>query len=125
MGVNIHVYTVYGVRLDWNDQFYQAYNNIEETLKDEFGYNNPIPEDRQIEIVPDYMSSRYIILGSILYDSGDFRYMDDMNDYAEFDPSLLLATELEYKERFARLYPEFRDLLDGKSFKLINIIQYS
>ena len=37
MGINMHVYTVYGVKLPWDDSFYEAYEEIEEALTDEFG----------------------------------------------------------------------------------------
>jgi hypothetical protein len=125
MGINTHVYTVYGVRLDWNDDFYEAYEEIEEALVDEFGYGKPQPADRQIEAVIDGMGGEYILLGEIIYDSGDFRYCDDMNNYQEIDMSNLESLELEYKEQFARLYPDHVHLLEGKDFKLINLIHYS
>ena len=125
MGINMHVYTVYGVRLNWNNEFYEEYQSIEEALLDEFGWGNPVPADRQIEAVIDSMCSEYMILGHIIYDSGDFRYCDDMNNYQEIDTSNLLNLELEYKEMFASLYPDHIHLLEGKDFKLINVIHYS
>ncbi len=125
MGINMHVYTVYGVKLDWDNAFYEAYEEIEEALLDEFGWGKPQPADRQIEAVIDGMMGNYIILGHKIYDSGDFRYCDDMNDYQEIDTSNFLNLELEYKEQFARLYPDHVYLLEGKDFKLINLIHYS
>jgi hypothetical protein len=125
MGINMHVYTVYGVKLDWNNAFYEAYEEIEEALCDEFGYGKPQPANRQIEVIIDGMMVKYIILGHKIYDSGDFRYCDGMNDYQEIDTSNLLNLELEYKEQFARLYPDHVHLLEGKDFKLINLIHYS
>lgn len=125
MGINMHVYTVYGVNIGWDQAFYDAYEEIEEALCDEFGYGKPVPADRQIESVVDAMMGEYIILGEILYNSGDFRYCEDMNDYREIDVSDLLNIELTYKEHFAKLYPKHVDLLQGKDFKLINLIHYS
>jgi hypothetical protein len=125
MGINMHVYTVYGVRLGWNNEFYEEYESIEEALIDEFGWGNPVPADRQIEAVIDGMMGEYIILGQKIYDSGDFRYCDGMNNYQEIDPRNLLNLELEYKEQFARLYPDHVHLLECKDFKLINLIHYS
>jgi hypothetical protein len=125
MGINTHVYTVYGVRLDWNDDFYDAYEEIEEALLDEFGWGNPQEADKQVEAIVDGMGGEYILLGSIIYDSGDFRYCEDMNNYQEIGTSDLLNLELEYKELFARLYPDHVHLLEGKEFRLINLIHYS
>lgn len=125
MGINTHVYTVYGVRLDWDNDFYDAYEEIMEALLDEFGWGNPQEAGRQVEAIIDGMVKKYIILGHIIYDSGDFRYCEDMNHYEEIDTSNLLNLELEYKEQFARLYPDHVHLLEGKEFKLINLIHYS
>jgi hypothetical protein len=125
MGINTHVYTVYGVRLDWDQEFYDIYEELDEALLEEFGYNKRPPEDRQIEAVIDCMMGEYIILGHIIYDSGDFRYCEDMNNYQEIDTSNLLKLELEYKKQFVRLYPNHVHLLEGKDFKLINLIHYT
>lgn len=125
MGINMHVYTVYGVNIGWDQAFYDAYEEIEEALYDEFGYGKPIPADRQVPTIVDAYASDYIILGEILYDSGDFRYCDNMNSYQTLDVSNLVNIELEYKEQFAKLYPDHVHLLQGKDFKLINMIHYS
>jgi hypothetical protein len=125
MGINTHVYTVFGVRLEWNDDFHEAYEEIEEALLAEFGWGNPQEAGRQVEAIMDGMCGEYMILGHIIYDSGDFRYCEDMNNYQEIDTSNMLSLELEYKEQFARLYPNHVYLLEGKDFKLINLIHYS
>jgi len=125
MGINTHVYTVYGVRLDWNDDFYEAYEEIEEALLDEFGYNKRPPEDRQVEAVIDCMGGEYMVLGPILYDSGDFRYCEGMNNYQEIEEVGLFGKWLEYKKKFTKLYPEHVHLLEGKLVKLMNFIHYS
>ena len=126
MGINMHVYTVYGVKLPWNDAFHEAYEEIEEALVNEFGYGNPQPADRQIEAIIDAMMGEYMVLGLKLYDSGDFRYCDDMNSYQEIDTDGLYVKWIdEYKEKFARLYPDHTHLLSGVRPKLINLIHYS
>lgn len=126
MGINMHVYTVYGVKLPWNNAFHEAYEKIEEELLDEFGYGKPQPADRQIEAIIDGMMSEYMVLGLKLYDSGDFRYCDDMNSYQEIDIDGLYVKWIdEYKEKFARLYPDHMHLLSGVRPKLINLIHYS
>ena len=125
MGINMHVYTVYGVRLPWNDAFHEAYEEIEEALVDEFGYGKPQPADRQIEAIIDAMMGEYMVLGLKLYDSGDFRYCDDMNSYQEIEEVGLFGKWFDYKEQFARLYPDHVHILEGVQPKLINLIHYS
>jgi len=125
MGINTHVYTVYGVKLDWNDDFYEAYEEIEEALLEEFGYNKRAPEDRQIEAIIDCMGSEYMIFGPILYDSGDFRWCENMNNYQEIDTSNLESIQRMYKEEFKRLYPDHFHLIAHHDFKLINLIHYT
>lgn len=125
MGINTHVYTVYGVRLDWDDAFYEAYEEVEEALLEEFGYNKRAPEDRQIEAIIDCMGSEYMIFGPILYDSGDFRWCENMNNYQEIDTSNLESMQRMYKEEFKRLYPDHFHLIAHHDFKLINLIHYT
>lgn len=125
MGINTHVYTVYGVRLNWDDAFHEAYEAIEEALIDEFGWGKPVPADRQIKTIVDGMCCEYMILGPVLYDSGDFRYCDDMNNYQEIDTDGLYTCWLDYKEQFSRLYPDHVHLLEGADPKLVNLIHYS
>lgn len=125
MGINTHVYTVYGVKLPWDDAFYEAYEEIEEALCDESGYGKPKPAGSQIEAIMDGMMGEYMILGPILYDSGDFRYCEDMNNYQEIVIDGLHVEWLDYKEQFARLYPNHVHLVEGVEPKLINFIHYS
>lgn len=125
MGINMHVYTVYGVRLSWDDAFHEAYEEIEEALIDEFGWGKPQPADRQIEAIIDAMMGEYMVFGLKLYDSGDFRYCDDMNNYQEIEEVGLFGKWFDYKEQFARLYPDHVHLLEGVQPKLINLIHYS
>lgn len=125
MGINTHVYTIYGTKLDWDDDFFEAYEKVEEALLNEFGYNKPQPADRQIEAIIDGMLGEYIILGHNIYDSGDFRYCDDMNNYQEIDISNLASIENSYKDKFKRLYPDHYHLIDHRQFKLINVIHYT
>lgn len=125
MGINTHVYTVYGVRLDWDDAFYEAYEEIEEALLDEFGWGNPQEAGRQIEAIMDSMMGEYMVLGHILYDSGDFRWCEDMNNYQEIDTSNLKSMQRMYKEEFKRLYPDHFHLIAHYDFKLINLIHYT
>lgn len=123
MGINTNIYTIWGIKTEWNDSFNDAYEEIEEQLVDEFGYGKPQPRGSQVEVVMDSMCCKYMIFGSILYDSGDMRYWDDMNNYQEIDLNDFTEQEKEYKEEFKKLYPDHYHIVD-KPFKLINVIHY-
>jgi hypothetical protein len=123
MGINTNIYTIWGIKTEWNDLFNDAYEEIEEQLVDEFGYGKPQPSGSQVEVVMDNMCCEYMIFGSILYDSGDMRYWDDMNNYQEIDLNDFTEQEKEYKEEFKKLYPDHYHIVD-KPFKLINVIHY-
>ena len=124
MGVNINVYTIYGIKTPWDDAFHEEYERIEEILVYEFGYGKPLPADRQIEVLIDGMSGEYFIFGKILYDSGDFRYCDDMNDYQELNLNEFEQIKQDYILNFNRLYPNFSHLIQDKEWKLLNLIHY-
>jgi hypothetical protein len=125
MGINMHVYTVYGIKIPWDGAFHESYEEVEEALTDEFGYGKSQPAGRQIKTIMDNMMGEYMVLGDIIYDSGDFRYCDGMNNYQEIDIDGLRIGWLDYKEKFARLYPDYAHLLEGVDPKLINLIHYS
>jgi len=125
MGINMNVYTIYGINCRWDDGFFKDYETIQEQLYDEFGYNNPFPADRQVDVLIDGMGGNYIILGKVLYDSGDFRYCDSMNDYQVLDIYSLNDYKQRYIEQFSKLYVNHMHLVEGKEWKLFNLIHYS
>ena len=111
MGVSTNIYTYYGVKIPYNEELSESYDEV---------YNNPNVPD----ILFDGMSGEYIILGERLYDSGDFRYdMEDGDTWKEIDIGMLPAYEILYKEKFAKFFPKLTHLLD-KPFKLITFTHY-
>lgn len=125
MGINTNVITMFGVRIPWDEDLYSDYEEIEEKLIEEFGYSNPKPPDSQIPAIFDGMLGEWIYLGVVLYDSGDFRYMDNMNDYQESDIWNLDNLRVEWLNNFRRLYPQHEHLALNKRWKLLNFIYYS
>ena len=112
MGIDTHFYSIWGIKTEWNDSFNEAYNEIEEQLVDEFGYGKSYPKERQVELLSDGMCCEYMIFGVKLYDSGNMRYWDDMNNYTEIDLNNLEKQEQEQKEIFKKLYPDHFYLID-------------
>lgn len=111
MGVSTNIYTYYGVKIPYDNELSEAY---------EEHYENPQAPD----ILFDDMCGKYIVLGVRLYNSGDMRYgMEDGDHWKEIDLGMLPKHQIEYKEAFKQFYPQFMHLLD-KPFKLITFTHY-
>ena len=117
MGTNINVYTVYGIKVPYDKAFSEAYNDY---------LSENLAKPNKIGAILDFMMGDYMILGPILYCSGDFRYMEDMNDYQETDPDHLHQMKNNYYWNFEKNFPDYIDLLGkGDGWKIINVIEYS
>ena len=111
MGVSTNIYGVYGVKIDWDSSFFEAY---EEVYDDD---DTPI-------IISDEMCGEYMVFGTKLYDSGDFRYgMEDGDTWKTIDPSVLSKTEEAYKWIFVKKFPQFVHYMN-EPFKLIIFTHY-
>ncbi len=76
MGISTHYYTVLGRKLPWNNDF----NDYVE----EFDlWDNEKHGDRGFDIIIDNMGGEYIIIGKILFDSGDLRWNEFKDQYKE------------------------------------------
>jgi hypothetical protein len=112
MGVSTNFYTVYGVKLDWHDELHAAYDEVYD--------HSDTPN-----IIADGMGGDYIILGTVLYDSGDARYGFDGGDQMkEIDLDSLAGLAAEYREQFTAKFPQFAALV-ATPFKLIAFAHYS
>lgn len=111
MGVDIHVYTVYGIEIPWNEQLIDDYDDIY--------------KECTADLVMDGMGGNYIILGKILFGSQNFRWNDEVGDSRkQYSISELPAIEAEYRKNFTKWFPEHVKLLDGE-FKLMTLTHYS
>lgn len=111
MGISTNYYTVHGVKLEWNDEFHEAYDEV---------YND---EDTPI-VNFESICGEYIILGKILYDSGDLRWGDLKDAFVEIDLDSLSDIEADYKKEFIAKFPKFASLVE-KPFKLMTFVHYS
>lgn len=94
MGVSCHFYTVYGVKLSYDDSFADAYY------------------DANLKIAPTAIFGEdYIILGKILFDSGDLRWCEYEDSFVEIDLNSLTSIEEEYKLQFRTAFPEYAGLV--------------
>ena len=125
MGINVHVYSYWGVRTEWNKEFYDAYEAVEEANIDTYGYNKE-PADAQAHVLMDGMSGQYMVFGERLYDSGDSRWGEMVNsNEVEIDQTILDDMREAYMSKFRRLYPDHYEWLNSKMWKLVNLVHYS
>lgn len=111
MGISTNYYTVHGLRLEWNDEFNEAYDEVYDVADTPF-------------VLIDGMSGEYIILGKILYDSGDLRWGETEDSFVDIDLDTLPALESKYKQEFIAKFPEFASLVE-QPFKLMTFVHYS
>ncbi len=99
MGVSTHAYAVYGVKIPWREDFCDAHELV---------YDDADLPD----LIFDGMSGEYIVIGKILFDSGDFRWGFENGDiYKSIDTSQLEKIEADYRKSFENKFPQFVHLI--------------
>ena len=112
MGVSTNFYTIYGIKIDWNEEFNEAYQEV---------YDDPDTP----YVLSDDMGGEYIIFGEVLFNSGDDRWgFENGDQYKEIDPTDFIDIEYYYKHKFVDKFPQFKDLITHP-FKLITLAHYS
>lgn len=125
MGINVHVYSYWGVRTEWNEAFSDAFEEVEDRNIEQYGYGNE-PADAQVEVLMDGMSCEYMVFGERLYDSGDSRWGEMVNsNEVDIYPEKMDNLKHEYMEKFKRLYPDQYEWLATKPWRLVNLVHYS
>ena len=125
MGINVHVYSIYGVRTEWSEQFSDAYEAVEDRNIEKYGYGKA-PADAQIEVLMDGMSCEYMVFGEQLYDSGDSRWGEMINsNEVEINQTILDTMREAYMTKFKLLYPDQYEWLAAKPWRLVNLVHYS
>jgi hypothetical protein len=125
MGINVHVYSYWGVRTEWNEQFSDAYDELYDKNMEQYGYNKE-PADAQVEVLIDGMSGEYMVFGERLYDSGDSRWGEMVNsNEVDISHGVLDQMRWDYMSKFKRLYPDQYEWLAAKPWRLVNLVHYS
>jgi hypothetical protein len=112
MGINTHYYTIYGVKTEYNGEFGEAYDDV---------YHDA---DKPFVLIDGY-SGEYMILGAVLFDSGDLRWGEIEDVYVEIDLDKLHELEHKYRKQFAAKFPEFDEAMLKEPFKLMTLVHYS
>lgn len=105
MGVDVQFYTVYGIKL--------SYDECEEIIEELYESN--------LECVVDGMMGEYVVLGSIL--SSFYAYGDE-EQFTEMNVSNLEELKTKYKEKFNIMFPESKHLIEGE-WKILTFVHYS
>jgi hypothetical protein len=113
MGISTHYYTVYGVQIDESNEKFQEFLDI---------YVNEGETDTPTQIW--FYDYEKVVLGRILFDSGDLRWDDLVDKFVEIDLNTLTDIEAEYKQEFISKFPQFESLV-GVPFKLMTFVNYS
>jgi hypothetical protein len=112
MGVSTNFYTICGIKIDWDEDFFYAHDEV---------YDDPDTP----YVLFDGMSGEYIIFGEKLFDSGDYRYyFEDGDSFKEIDLSKLSDIETNYQQQFVAKFPQFKHLMD-QPFKVMTLAHYS
>jgi hypothetical protein len=112
MGVSTNFYTIYGIKVDWDEAFNDAYDEVYDDMDTPY-------------VLFDGMGGEYIIFGEILFNSGDARWgFEDGDSFKEIDLSKLSEIETNYKKQFVEKFPQFKHLVD-QPFKVMSLAHYS
>jgi len=117
MGINVHVYSYWGVRTEWNEA-------VSDRMEDFWDIDIDPADDANI--LCDGMSGEYMIFGERLYDSGDSRWDEMYNsNEVEIDQTILDGMREDYMAKFKTLYPDQYEWLAAKPWRLVNLVHYS
>lgn len=118
MGINVHCYSYWGVRTEWNDDVNERRNELD--------LDHDVAPADDVEILADGMSCEYMVFGVRLYDSGDARWGEMTNsNEVEINDAILEQMRSTYMSNFKTLYPEQYEWLASKPWRLVNLVHYS
>ncbi len=118
MGINIHCYSYWGVRTEWDEAVSDRWNELDS--------EHDIDPKDDVEILMDGMGGVYMVFGVMLYDSGDARWGEMVNsNEVEVNDAILETMRSEYMNKFKQLYPDQYEWLAAKPWRLVNLVHYS
>lgn len=115
MGIDTCYYTVYGVKIDWDEDFAEAYDEV---------YDNFEKNCSNASVIMDSMGGDYMVIGYRLFTSGNIRWNDVEDTFVEIDTSMLTNYRVDVMQEFAKYFPKFTSILD-KEWKMMTFIHYS
>lgn len=117
MGINTHYYTVYGKRVDSYD------NDLSDALYETDLYKT-VEDHEDLDIIMDGMGGDYMVIGKILFDSGDLRWSEIKDTFVEIDLDALTELKESATQEMKNILPDFVHYLDG-DWKIMTFVHYS
>ena len=105
MGVDVTFYTVYGIKLESNQEFLDEYYDL---------------DPRDLDVINDGMSGEYMVLGKVLSSLDEFSNIQ----FKEISLVNLDSLKAQYKSKFKEYFPKYWKLVN-KEFKLLCFVHYS
>lgn len=114
MGININVYSYWGVRTEWNKDISERQDELYDLDQDD------------VDFLSDGYGCEYMVFGVRLYDSGDSRWGEMVNsNQVEINDAILESMREEYMVKFKLRYPDQYEWLAAKPWRLVNLVHYS
>lgn len=114
MGIDINFYMVFGTRVSCKEN--EGLIEKFEALTENGG--------KPIDYLLDFRKGEWLILGTILADSGNLRYGDFKDDFVSKKISELVHLENAYKMNFLKHFPEHYDAV-RPHFEIMFVAQYT
>lgn len=118
MGINTHYYTVYGKRIDSYD------DELSDALYGEGDLYETVEENEHLNIIMDGMGGDYMVIGKILFDSGDLRWSEIKDTFVEIDLDALPELKESATQEMKNILPNFVHYLDG-DWKIMTFMHLS
>lgn len=118
MGINTHYYTVYGVKIDDYD------DALSDELYGEADMYEAVEASTDLDVIMDGLGGDYMVMGKILFDSGDLRWSEIKDTFVEIDISKLTDIRLGAVQEMAKLLPNFSRYLNGE-WKIMTFMHLS
>ena len=118
MGINTHYYTVYGVHIESYD------DELSDALYGEGDVHGIIENCPDLDIIMDGMGGNYMVMGKILFDSGDLRWNDFKDTFVEIELFELNEHRDRCIEQFMNHLPSFGHYMD-REWKLMTFMHLS
>lgn len=116
MGINTHYYTVYGIVHNHYDE------EFSETVYDEL--YDVVENHEDLDIIMDGMGGDYMIIGKILFDSGDLRWSEIKDTFVKINPNHLKMYQVKATTAFREIFPDNEKLLEGE-WQLLTLMHLS
>jgi hypothetical protein len=118
MGINTHYYTVYGIKISSYD------DDLSDAMYGEGDLYETVEKNENLDIIMDGMGGDYMVIGKILFDSGDLRWSEIKDTFVEIDMSNLTDIRLSAMQEMQKLFPDFSHYLDG-DWKIMTFMHLS